>query len=271
MRKLLAPAFTMRAMHQQEQMLQRQTKHFIKRLREHVEKAGKGGAAEVDITPWFAHLTLDMFCEIGLGEELGRSKSSELHSWLDFVLNHLKAAMLLVMIGYCPPLKICLMELVPRSLKKTQHDHFEAVQSKIRARLELKYRGPDIMSYVTTETGKMKNNVPMDNMHATMMLLFIAGSETVATALGGTMNYLVQSTEKLAALKEEIRRRFPSDESITLEALRDLPYLNAVIEEGLRLCPPIPWMLPRRVPCGGDTVCGVYLPAGVSSMSRSLH
>ncbi len=40
-------------------------------------------------------------------------------------------------------------------------------------------------------------------------------------------------------------------------------YLNAVIEEGLRIAPPFPAGLPRVVPPGGDTVCGEWLEAGV--------
>lgn len=39
-------------------------------------------------------------------------------------------------------------------------------------------------------------------------------------------------------------------------------YLNAVIEEGLRVAPPFPAGLPRVVPLGGDTVCGEWLEAG---------
>jgi len=36
--------------------------------------------------------------------------------------------------------------------------------------------------------------------------------------------------------------------------------LNAVIEEGLRMCPPSASALQHLVPTGGDTVCGEFLP-----------
>lgn len=45
-------------------------------------------------------------------------------------------------------------------------------------------------------------------------------------------------------------------------ALDDLPYLNAVIKEGLRCFPPIPMSLPRYVPAGGRNIDGFQVPAG---------
>jgi len=48
-----------------------------------------------------------------------------------------------------------------------------------------------------------------------------------------------------------------------------LPYLSAVIEEGLRMAPPVPSGLPRVVPADGGMVCGEWLPGGVSWVSSS--
>ncbi|KAK5656844.1 hypothetical protein OQA88_4392 [Cercophora sp. LCS_1] len=56
-----------------------------------------------------------------------------------------------------------------------------------------------------------------------------------------------------------------STDSIWPGGKQDLPCLNAVLKEGLRLCPPFPWILPRVIPDeeGGDkTICGTWLPAG---------
>lgn len=43
---------------------------------------------------------------------------------------------------------------------------------------------------------------------------------------------------------------------------KKLPYLQAVIREGLRKFPPLTPMLSKTVPEGGDIVCGHHLPAG---------
>jgi len=53
----------------------------------------------------------------------------------------------------------------------------------------------------------------------------------------------------------------------------DLPYLDAVVKEGLRCFPPIPMSQPRYVPTGGRTIDGNYIPAGTiaSCQAWSVH
>ncbi|KAI0775560.1 cytochrome P450 [Trametes elegans] len=53
----------------------------------------------------------------------------------------------------------------------------------------------------------------------------------------------------------------------------ELPYLDAVVKEGLRVFSPIPMGFPRVVPAGGRAVDRVRLPAGtvVSCQPHSLH
>ncbi|KAE8451562.1 hypothetical protein EG329_003635 [Mollisiaceae sp. DMI_Dod_QoI] len=57
------------------------------------------------------------------------------------------------------------------------------------------------------------------------------------------------------------------------EALDDLPYLDAVIKEGLRCFPPIPMSQPRYVPTGGRMIDGYFIPARtiVSCQAWSVH
>ena len=57
------------------------------------------------------------------------------------------------------------------------------------------------------------------------------------------------------------------------EPLDKLPYLEAVISEGLRCFPAIPMSLPRYVPAGGRCIDGYEIPAGtvVSCQAYSVH
>lgn len=52
-----------------------------------------------------------------------------------------------------------------------------------------------------------------------------------------------------------------------------LPFLDAVVMEGLRCFPAIPMSLPRYVPHGGREIAGFYVPGGtiVSTQAYSLH
>lgn len=95
-------------------------------------------------------------------------------------------------------------------------------------------------------------------------LFIIAGTETTAGFLAGLFNQLLrpQNAHILSRLIAEIRDAFKSEADIRFEDLVKLPYLTAVVEEGLRIYPPAPIGFVRTVPRGGDTVCGHYLPGG---------
>jgi cytochrome P450 len=41
-----------------------------------------------------------------------------------------------------------------------------------------------------------------------------------------------------------------------------MPYLQAVIKEGLRIFPPVAGLMSKEVPPGGDAFNGLYIPEG---------
>lgn len=66
----------------------------------------------------------------------------------------------------------------------------------------------------------------------------------------------------MKALQDEIRGAFPSYDDIHLDSLARLKYLHAVIEEGLRIHPPLPTSLPRKIPSPGISICDNWVPEG---------
>ena len=113
--------------------------------------------------------------------------------------------------------------------------------------------------------------ISFDELQAQAEVLILAGSETTATALSGIIFYLGRNPHVYKTLAEEIRTNHQSYEAISRRSTDALPYLKAVIEEGLRIFPPVPIGLPRVSP--GETVDGHYLPRGtivhVSSWSAT--
>lgn len=65
-------------------------------------------------------------------------------------------------------------------------------------------------------------------------------------------------------LSEEIHSCFTGDNDITIQSAAKLPYLSAVIEESLRLYPPVAAGLRRVVPEGGAVIDGHFVPENVS-------
>lgn len=105
-----------------------------------------------------------------------------------------------------------------------------------------------------------KNNTSYEELQSQANLLVIAGSETTATGLSGTTYYLCRNRRVYDKLAREIREAFSDYSHINGRSTEALPYLKAVIEEGLRIYPPIPTGPPRVSP--GETVDGHYVPKG---------
>ena len=102
-------------------------------------------------------------------------------------------------------------------------------------------------------------------------VIMMAGAVTTATFLSSVLYYLSHNRQALGRLQDEIRSAFPSIEAITSKDLLDCVYLNAVVEEGLRIYPPAGAAhLSRIVPKGGCEISGRFIPEGVSFLSL-LH
>lgn len=98
-------------------------------------------------------------------------------------------------------------------------------------------------------------------MTAHASTLVIAGGETVATFLSAATYHLLRTPTAYRTLVAEIRTTFPTYESITVSSCLQLPYLQAVISEGLRIYPPGSQGFPRVSP--GMDVGGIWVPKGV--------
>ena len=96
----------------------------------------------------------------------------------------------------------------------------------------------------------------------------------MATVMTATLFYLVYHPSTLAQLRKEIDETFQSVDEIKLgPQLSSCRYLKACIDESMRLTPPIPGLLPRKVIHGGLMIDGHLLPEGteVGTCLYALH
>ncbi|OLN89766.1 Trichodiene oxygenase 5, partial [Colletotrichum chlorophyti] len=88
-------------------------------------------------------------------------------------------------------------------------------------------------------------------------------SENTAKALAVSAFGVMSNKSIYSKLHTELKMAFPCTEAdLDFQTLESLPYLTAVIKEGLRLSYGALQPLPRTVPKGGETFNGVYLPEG---------
>lgn len=124
-----------------------------------------------------------------------------------------------------------------------------------------------------------RHGLTMEEIVTESNLQIVAGSDTSAAALATIMMYLCTHPPVYAKLQAEVDSVVKdSGKGIIQDAqARNLPYLQAVIKESMRVHPPVATQAPKRVPDGGDTVVidgkKVFLPGGtnISSAVWPLH
>lgn len=102
-----------------------------------------------------------------------------------------------------------------------------------------------------------------DDLVDLSMDLLVAGHKTTSSALQVALYTLAQYPEVQTRLREEVRQAYPGIADGVLPDLSiepKLPYLDAVLNELLRLYPPVAHM--SRVAVSTAIVCGVAIPVG---------
>ncbi|KAH8879491.1 pisatin demethylase [Thozetella sp. PMI_491] len=112
----------------------------------------------------------------------------------------------------------------------------------------------------------MAHGLTRDEAESETLLQIIAGSDTTATAVRAIFLFLMTNPRVLEKLRTEVSEALgpakPGSFTISDAKARTMPYLQAVIKEGLRMHPPVVGLQSKEVPAGGDTWKGAYLPAG---------
>ncbi|KAG8737594.1 hypothetical protein FRC12_017082, partial [Ceratobasidium sp. 428] len=129
--------------------------------------------------------------------------------------------------------------------------------------------------------GKDENGAPMgrEELTAEALTQLIAGSDTTSNSSCAITYYLAANPRAQRALQSELDASLPSAGSsvspaTSYDAVKSLPYLNACINEGLRLHSTSAMGLPRVIPPGTELqVCGETFGPGcvLSVPSFTVH
>ena len=106
-----------------------------------------------------------------------------------------------------------------------------------------------------------------EEAEAEAVVQILAGADTSATAIRATFLHIITSPMVYRRMQQEIdaavdTRKVTRPILTDVEA-RTLPYLQAVIKEGLRIFPPVTGMMPK-ISNEDDVVCSKHIPAGTN-------
>ncbi|KAK3984335.1 cytochrome P450 [Cladorrhinum sp. PSN332] len=262
MRKMVAPAFAERSVREQWPLIQHIVDGFVVKLK---SLAREGERKTVDLALFLSLLSFDISTSLSLGVLFDSVKSGKRHPWHTFFTNGARAMGEGVAVMKFPWLKNLLIAWKPPQMQRMIKElrmHEQFCIEMVERRLASPSDQPDILNSILKGAEQDGEKYETDSIAAQLSDVVIAGAETSSLALSTANYFLLRNPEALAKLYDEIRGAFQRDEDITIESTQKLEYLNAVINEAMRLMAPVPWPPTRMVPPGGDTVDGYRLPAG---------
>nr|XP_036576508.1 benzoate 4-monooxygenase cytochrome p450 [Colletotrichum truncatum]KAF6783265.1 benzoate 4-monooxygenase cytochrome p450 [Colletotrichum truncatum] len=207
------------------------------------------------------YYTLDVISDLAFGEPFGDVESdSDVHQYIHTMEENMPNIVLTAALPWL--LKLFSSPLF-RSLLPSEKDAIGVGKTiGIAKKVVAERFGPNKKVPRDMLGSFIAHGLNQEEASSEILMQILAGSDTTATAIRGTLLHILTSPRVTEALRAEIEAAKPSWPVITDAEAREMPYLTAVIKEGLRIFPPVVGLMSKEVPKGGDTFKGVYLPEG---------
>ncbi|KAI1823764.1 cytochrome P450 [Xylaria intraflava] len=269
LRKHSLPAFSYRHVKDLYPMMWQKSVLMSQALEEALETGEGKDTGIIDLSNWASKVTLDIIGMAGMGMEFNMLRKAEdplmntYEQLTDPSPEKILFALTAIVLGL-PFVRLLPWETKTRFMNLTRRLYDickPMIQEKRRAIANSKDDHFDILSLLI----KSGNFDDPQLMHQLLTFL-AAGHETTSAALTWTCYLLAIHPEMQDKLREEIRDALPDeeiDESTDLAHIfEQLPYLNAIIYETLRLYPTAP--LTMRQAIRDTNLAGQSIPKGVT-------
>lgn len=209
-----------------------------------------------------AILAYDLIRDLSFGERFGCLDDGEYDPFVKSIKEISKELTFIQMFKYFGILAVRGL-FMPKAVAGARAQNMKRVMDTVNRRVERVTDRKDFLHYILAAMESEKG-MSRAEMNVNSFSLSIAGSESSATLLSGFTFYILTHPTVYNKVVTEVRGAFESESQIQLANIHNLPYLNAVLHECLRIYPPVAVTLPRVVPDGGEMIDGGYVPAGTT-------
>ena len=264
LRKTFINAFSDKALRDQSSIIESYAVSLILRLRREISKR-RGG--EVDMAKFYGYAALDIIADLTFGESFYGLDGENEHSWiLGFFLGAKFGSVRNSLSRFYPLDRVfgwCFLRLTA----KNRAISWRVATDKITRRLEMGDLGFERSDFITPVIGNVdvekKISITRKELNTNGLAVVIAGCQLTTVALATSTYLLCRYPKTLQELTYEIRSKFRNDTEIGVASTQGLPYLEAVVNETLRIHHPTPINLPRNILQEGQMVHGKWIPGGV--------
>lgn len=232
-RTMIQPAFSRKHIHRMCAMMKTETQKLIPKWQ---EKADSGEA--IDITTAMSEFALDVILRALIGNDLDRLITDTGENPFSFLTDD--------------PSRNLAVAMKFRQLAPLIH-------SLVDRRRNNGENHDDLLDALMNATDKSGHPMSDKELIDEVMTMIIAGHETSAGTLNWVWYELSRHPEAEQRLFQEVTRVIDND-SINMDEVTSLTYARQVINEALRLYPPV-WLFTRKA-LHDDIIADYFIPAG---------
>ncbi|KAL4877399.1 cytochrome P450 [Aspergillus karnatakaensis] len=220
----------------------------------------------VDFARLCQFLTLDIITAVAFGKAMGFLENNEdLHG---YIANQTAMLPVFEWFSTLPILeRITRLPAISQMAMPTPQDKTGAgLLMGVAKRIVAARFGPDKKERRDMLGSFIAHGLTQEEAQQETVLQIFAGSDTTATTIRTSTLFLITNPLASAKLRDELdhaaQRGRISRPVITYEQAQALPYLQACVQESLRIWPPVMGLMQKVVPPGGDTLHGMFIPEG---------
>ncbi|KAM7196881.1 Cytochrome P450 [Naviculisporaceae sp. PSN 640] len=216
----------------------------------------------MNVVKWSKFYGFDVMGDLAWGKSFGmldRGKSHDVVDLLDLAAKPLSVL---------PPVWAWRILLAVPGIMKNWARWIRFVESNLEKRMQNTPEIPDIMETLLTSFRGDGKTPPSQDEYDLLVgdsqLIIVAGGDTVSTGIAAILYLLALNPEHIEKLREEIVPLTGHEKYPTSERLAASNHLTGVINEALRIFPPIPSQTIRQAPPEGITIGGEFIPGGTN-------
>ncbi|TGO51495.1 hypothetical protein BCON_0160g00200 [Botryotinia convoluta] len=220
----------------------------------------KTDGKEVNVSKAMDDLTFDIMAGLSFSKHAGLQDGIGDNSYMSYVHKYMSFGVIIASLRNVAQLLFYMPEM---SDIRTFREKGE------RMLMERQERGSnyrDIFSYLLSADPDGGEKFTQKELNSNANLIIIAGSDTTSSTLTQALRALAKEPRILSKLQKEIDELCSvtgKDKEITIDSIRNLEYLNAVLDEVLRLYNPIPSGPHAMTYTQGIEVGDIHIPGNV--------